>query len=114
MPAGRGGLYPACQKISKRILRGNAIITNALSNRRLKTDGISPSSTAATEVSRMGLKILSCGAGMQSTALALMSCENALYGIKYEYSGDNDCPVCASIMPPEYCPHCGEGLSKGL
>ena len=31
----------------------------------------------------MGLKILSCGAGMQSTALALMSCENALYGTKY-------------------------------
>jgi hypothetical protein len=31
----------------------------------------------------MGLKILSCGAGMQSTALALMSCGNALYGVKY-------------------------------
>lgn len=31
----------------------------------------------------MGLKILSCGAGMQSTALALMSCENKKYGIKY-------------------------------
>lgn len=28
----------------------------------------------------MGLKILSCGAGMQSTALALMSCENKLKG----------------------------------
>lgn len=27
------------------------------------------------------MKILSCGAGMQSTALALMSCENALRGI---------------------------------
>lgn len=27
------------------------------------------------------LKILSCGAGQQSTALALMSCENALYGL---------------------------------
>lgn len=26
------------------------------------------------------MKILSCGAGQQSTALALMSCENALYG----------------------------------
>jgi len=31
----------------------------------------------------MGLKILSCGAGMQSTALALMSCENARYGVKH-------------------------------
>jgi hypothetical protein len=31
----------------------------------------------------MGLKMLSCGAGMQSTALALMSCENARYGEKY-------------------------------
>lgn len=29
------------------------------------------------------MKILSCGAGMQSTALALMSCENARDGIKY-------------------------------
>lgn len=29
------------------------------------------------------MKILSCGAGMQSTALALMSCENKLYGIKH-------------------------------
>jgi len=28
----------------------------------------------------MGLEILSCGAGMQSTALALMSCENAMIG----------------------------------
>lgn len=28
-----------------------------------------------------GLKILSCGAGMQSTALALMSCENKIKGI---------------------------------
>lgn len=26
----------------------------------------------------MGIKVLSCGAGMQSTALALMSCENAM------------------------------------
>jgi len=30
-----------------------------------------------------GLKILSCGAGMQSTALALMSCENKKHGIVY-------------------------------
>ena len=30
-----------------------------------------------------GLKILSCGAGMQSTALALMSCENKKRGIVY-------------------------------
>jgi hypothetical protein len=29
------------------------------------------------------MKILSCGAGMQSTALALMSCENKKYGIKH-------------------------------
>lgn len=29
------------------------------------------------------LKILCCGAGMQSTALALMSCENARDGVKY-------------------------------
>lgn len=30
------------------------------------------------------MKILSCGAGMQSTALALMSCENARLGyLKY-------------------------------
>lgn len=29
------------------------------------------------------MKILSCGAGMQSTALALMSCENKKYEIKY-------------------------------
>ena len=28
----------------------------------------------------------------------------------YEYSGDDNCPLCASIMPPEYCPHCGEKL----
>ena len=27
------------------------------------------------------MKILSCGAGMQSTALALMSCENKMKGI---------------------------------
>lgn len=31
----------------------------------------------------MALKILSCGAGMQSTALALMSCQNALYGKRH-------------------------------
>lgn len=30
------------------------------------------------------MKILSCGAGMQSTALALMSCENKRDGIKYK------------------------------
>ena len=30
------------------------------------------------------MKVLSCGAGMQSTALALMSCENKKYGIKSE------------------------------
>lgn len=30
------------------------------------------------------MKILSCGAGMQSIALALMSCENKKYGIKYQ------------------------------
>ena len=30
-----------------------------------------------------GLKILSCGAGMQSTALALMSCENKSKGVVY-------------------------------
>ena len=29
------------------------------------------------------MKFLSCGAGMQSTALALMSCENKMYGIRY-------------------------------
>ena len=29
------------------------------------------------------MKILSCGAGMQSTALALMSCENKMKGIIY-------------------------------
>lgn len=30
------------------------------------------------------LKILSCGAGMQSTALALMSCENAVRGMVHD------------------------------
>ena len=30
-----------------------------------------------------GMKILSCGAGMQSTALALMSCENKKRGMVY-------------------------------
>ena len=31
------------------------------------------------------MKVLSCGAGMQSMALALMSCENKLYGLRHEY-----------------------------
>ena len=31
------------------------------------------------------MKVLSCGAGMQSMALALMSCENKLNGAKYEF-----------------------------
>lgn len=35
------------------------------------------------EAKKEGLKILSCGAGMQSTALALMSCENKLKGNVY-------------------------------
>lgn len=30
------------------------------------------------------MKILSCGAGMQSTALALMSCENKIKGIVHK------------------------------
>ena len=39
------------------------------------------------------MKILSCGAGMQSTALALMGCENALAARKEEFT--------------EYCRRCG-------
>ena len=35
------------------------------------------------EPKKGGLKILSCGAGMQSTALALMSCENKSHGNVY-------------------------------
>lgn len=34
---------------------------------------------------KSGLKILSCGAGMQSTALALMSCENKMKGVPYPH-----------------------------
>ena len=25
----------------------------------------------------------------------------------YPYSGDDTCPICASILPPEFCPQCG-------
>lgn len=39
------------------------------------------------------MKILSCGAGMQSTALALMSCESKLYGVMYE-----EVPIYDAIM----------------
>ena len=28
----------------------------------------------------------------------------------YEYSGEDTCPLCAYIMPPEYCPHCGKQI----
>ena len=31
------------------------------------------------------MKVLSCGAGMQSMALALMSCENKLYGLRHKH-----------------------------
>ena len=40
------------------------------------------------------MKILSCGAGMQSTALALMACENALAvkGLRRPYIPEYECP----------------------
>ncbi len=39
---------------------------------------LSDAHSSAVSDGRKSLKILSCGAGMQSTALALMSCENAI------------------------------------
>src|SRR5699024_12020440 len=53
---------------------------------RLRMDpGRRKDDPCAAEICRFGvggwqMKILSCGAGMQSTALALMSCENAKAG----------------------------------
>lgn len=40
-----------------------------------------------------GLNILSCGAGMQSTAVALMSCENAIRGIIHK-----DIPIYDAVL----------------
>lgn len=49
-----------------------------------------------------GLKILSCGAGMQSTSLALMSCENALNGICHPHVPIYDAIIFCDTMcePP--------------
>lgn len=32
--------------------------------------------------------------------------------VLYQYNFEEPCPVCAEMTPPEYCPNCGEHLSK--
>jgi hypothetical protein len=31
----------------------------------------------------------------------------------FEIEPEGSCPICATLLPPEYCPHCGERIVEG-